>query len=106
MLYSDDRDGEALDTAEAASILEYVCSLYEQGVPFFTKHAFREIVRQVDLCRANLPTPPAEVHDDDPDADHEWPFISIPAIDGTVIDRPLTIGCVKPGDSRDTEFVL
>lgn len=98
---SDDEDLERKEEAQA--IAKRLRSLYEQGVPFFSKSTFREIVRQLDHCHAN-PCPP--VHKDDSDSDQDRPAISIPAIDGTVVETRLKTGLVMPGDKKNTEFVL
>ncbi|KAL2015574.1 hypothetical protein VTK56DRAFT_5207 [Thermocarpiscus australiensis] len=102
--YPDDlRDDEALERKqEAQAIADRLCSLYEQGVPFFSKSTFRYLLRQLDHCRTN-PCPANKNHWD---SDQDGTGIAIPAIDGTVVETELKTGLVMPGDKRNTEFVL
>ncbi len=101
---------EDLEREEAQAIVDRLRLLYEQGVPFFSHRTFQEVVRQLDHCRAN-PRPPAlarsPVDSDDSDSDdQDRPIISLPAIDGTVVETRLKTGLVKTGDKKNTEFVL
>ncbi|KAL2020086.1 hypothetical protein VTK56DRAFT_8890 [Thermocarpiscus australiensis] len=77
-------------------IAERLRSLYEQGVPFFTKRVFREVLRQLDHCRANpRPVDDANCH-----------IISIPAVDGTVVETKLETGRVRPLDDKTESVVM
>ena len=99
-----------MDSKNAQVIVDHIRPLYDQGVPFFSRGTFQEVVRQLDHCRAS-PCPPAlaqpPVDSDDPDSDgQDRPVISLPAIDGIVVQTRLKTGLVKPGDKKNTEFVL
>ncbi|KAL2134440.1 hypothetical protein VTI74DRAFT_152 [Chaetomium olivicolor] len=59
--------------------------------------------QSLEHYRANPCPPPCE---DNSDLDQDWPIISIPAIDGTVVEARLKTGLVTPGDKKNTEFVL
>ena len=66
--------------------------LYDQGVPFFSKSVIRDLVSQLDECRAN----------------GSHPNISIPSINGTVIKFILETGdaeCLGDSEDEDIEFV-
>jgi hypothetical protein len=60
--------------------------LYDQGVPFFSKAAFRYFVDQLDRCRADPRPPP-------PDPNPH--IISIPAIHGSVVECELEAGSAR-----------
>ncbi len=91
---------------EAAVVVECIRSMYEQGVPFFNKRSLQDIVAQLDHCRANFP-PVAGVREKDLDPNHEWPVVSLTAIDGAVVKTPAKTGLVYPGPrGKGTEFVL
>lgn len=103
---SDDEEFERNPNEEPQAMVDRLCLLYNQGVPFFSKSTFRDIVRQLDHHRANPHHPAHEIHEDDPDLGQDWPAISIARIDGTVAKARLKTGCVKPGDKKNTEFIL
>jgi hypothetical protein len=107
---------------EPQVVVDRLRLLYEQGVPFFTIRTFWEIVRQLDHCRANPRPPPcpqrcpkayrdefdatSSEEDSDADEDPGWPVISIPTLDGNAVGTWLRTGLVRPGDKKNTEFVL
>ncbi|KAK4121907.1 hypothetical protein N657DRAFT_647404 [Parathielavia appendiculata] len=73
--------------------------LYEQGVPFFSKKVFQHALEQIEHCR-NAPTPPNGA---------KAPIISMPTVDGRVVEYVLETGSVKPyhpDEWKDTEFVV
>jgi len=101
-----------IDDAELDEDIEAAVSslrlMYEQGVPFFTLRALQDIVRQLDHHGANPPAHTSE-HDSMSDSDQDqecWPVISIPTINGTVVQARLKTGLVQPGETDDTEYVL
>ncbi|KAK4038958.1 hypothetical protein C8A01DRAFT_16981 [Parachaetomium inaequale] len=101
-----------VDAAELDEDIEIAVNclrlMYEQGVPFFTLRALQDIVRQLDHHGANPPAHTYE-HDSMSDSDQDeecCPVISIPAINGTVVQTRLKTGLVKPGETDDTEYVL
>lgn len=74
-------------------VTERIRSLYEQGLPFFKKSVFQDLVRQLDNCRAN--DPPVEGQ-----------IISIPAVDGSVVEVELETGLVMHRIDKETELVV
>jgi hypothetical protein len=60
--------------------------LYDQGVRFFSKDVFQQVVEKLERCRA-----------DSSHSDGAKPHtISIPAVDGTEVVFQLATGSVKP----------
>jgi hypothetical protein len=90
---------------EPQVVVDRLRLLYEQGVPFFTIRTFWEIVRQLDHCRDEFDATSSE-EDSDADEDPGWPVISIPTLDGNAVGTWLRTGLVRPGDKKNTEFVL
>ena len=66
---------EATETAEDARSL--VARLYNDGVPFFTKEAFRDAAEQLDRCLENA------------DSEHR---VSLMGIDGTPVHFSFKVG--------------
>ncbi|KAK4102442.1 hypothetical protein N658DRAFT_523031 [Parathielavia hyrcaniae] len=66
--------------------------LYEQGVPFFSKHVFRHALEQIEDCRNGAATWPTS-----PDG-AEARIISIPTVDGGVTNYKVEMGSVDSGE--------
>lgn len=109
-----DSDDDLDQQEEAQETVARLRSLYEQGVPFFSKRTFQDLVRQLDYYRANPSAHAlAGVHEDDSDPDSDsdlgkdWPVVSVPTIvDGLAVECRLKTGLVMAGDKKNTDFVL
>jgi hypothetical protein len=104
---SDDEELEKNENRAPQAMADHLRLLYSQGVPFFRKSTFRDIVSQLDHYRANSRPPAHEITEDDSDLDdQDWPAISIARIDGTLAKARLKTGLVKRGDKKNTQFIL
>ena len=73
---------------------KHVRELFNQGLPFFSKDVFRQILDQLEHCRAN----PRQAGDAEPQT------ISLPTLDGSTVECELETGDTSPHE-EDTEFV-
>jgi hypothetical protein len=99
MLSRDLTEAELSERVQAKDeVVKRLVELYDQGVPFFSKDVFRNVLDQLQHCRAN-PSLPSGV---------EAHTISIPAVNGTVVEFELETGSVKPryGGTELVVYVL
>lgn len=96
----EDLDGAELEAKQRLwdESAKQLRELYDQGVPFFTKAVFRNVLDQLEHCRANPRTP-----------GHGPPnpyIISIPTMNGTTVELELETGVTMPIEDKDVELVV
>ncbi len=74
--------------------VKHLRELFDQGVPFFSKDVFRQILEQLEHCPAN----PRQL------GDANSQTISLPTLDGAAIECELETGDTSPHE-KDTECV-
>jgi hypothetical protein len=75
-------------TRIATEVAGTIQSCYEAGEPLFTKHAIKDIIRQLEA------------------ADNGVNQISVIGLDGSTVDFAIETGRVLKGPTQDLEFVL